>query len=359
MELRLDQSGSPAAWERKIRVEGRFRWAHHRAGWAWAESAIEADLGSPQASIRFVGAVEQALLDSREPLRQPWIGISHQIFALAPGAERLYGRKLPYLDGIWDLFLASLPAYRGLFTLSDTMRCRLAARLGDRVALEALRHPTPLAVPPFRWDRYARDPERRLVQLGHWGRLVHTIYEIEAPSHRKVWLPGPALDEEALRALVAAHVARPSAVSRPGRVCDQEYDRLLGRSLCLVPLFDTSANNSLLECIARATPVLTNPLPAVVEHLGEGYPLYFETVDEASRLAEDEARVREAHLYLKRLPKAGLSRRDFVRRLARSRIYRSLPPGDARVPGSRTAGLGDTPAPRHAPPIGRSRGLAS
>lgn len=325
MSFRADQLDPPPGGERKLRVERRFRWAHHRAGWAWAEAAIAAELASPRAPTLFVGAVEQALKDSQRPLRRPWVGISHQIFRLAPGAERLYGQRMAYLDGIWDLLLESLPACRGLFTLSDVMRRRLSARLGDRVAIETLRHPTPLDVPPFRWDRYAGDPERRLVQLGHWGRRVETIYAIDAPSHRKVWLPGPSLELGRIDELVGEHGGR-AAVALPGRIPDEAYDRLLGRSLALIPLFDGSANNSLLECIARATPVLVNPLPAVVEVLGEDYPLYFETVEEASRLAEDEGRVRAAHLHLARRPKADLSRDRFVRRLAGSRIYRSLPP---------------------------------
>ncbi len=319
-----ERNGVVSSRKRKIRIEQRFAWAHHRTGWDRVEAAVEAALASPHADTLFVGAIEQALLVSQEPLRCPWIGVSHQIPALAPGAEEIYGRKVASLDSVWDLLVASLPGCRGLFTLSDSMRRRLGARLDGRVPLETLRHPTELAVRPFRWELYAADPERRLIQLGHWGRLMRTIYEIEAPSHVKLWLPGPAFDAKRLRKFVGEPAYPASGVSVPPRVDDDTYDRLLERSLCLVPLFDSSANTALLECVARATPVLVNPLPAVVEYLGAGYPLYFESLEEASRTAEDRERVREAHLYLRRLPKDHLSFAHFVRSMASSRIYRSL-----------------------------------
>jgi hypothetical protein len=321
-----ERNGAVSSRERKIRIEQRFAWAHHRTGWDRVEAAVEAALASPRADTLFVGAVEQALLVSREPLRCPWIGISHQIPALAPGAEEIYGRKVANLDSVWDLLVASLPACRGLFTLSDSMRRRLGARLQGRVPLETLRHPTELDVRPFRFELYAADPDRRLIQLGHWGRLMRTIYEFEAPSHVKLWLPGLAFDAERLRKFVGDLADPASGVRVPPRVDDEEYDRFLERSLCLVPLFDSSANTALLECVARATPVLVNPLPAVVEYLGARYPLYFESLEEASQAAEDRERVRKAHLYLRRLPKDHLSLAYFVRRMAESRIYRSLPP---------------------------------
>jgi hypothetical protein len=326
------RNGAASSYERKIRIEERFAWAHHRTGWDRVESAVEAALASPRADTLFVGAVEQALLVSQEPLRCPWIGVSHQIPELAPGAEKIYGRKVATLDTVGDLLMASLPACRGLFTLSDCMRGRLGARLDGRVPIETLRHPTELAVRPFRWELYGDDPERRLIQLGQWGRLMRTIYEIEAPSHAKLWLSGKAFDAERLRTFMGEPAQPASEVSMPPRVDDDTYDWLLERSLCLVPLFDSSANTALIECVARAAPVLVNPLPAVIEYLGADYPLYFDSLEEASRAAEDRERVREAHLYLRRMPKGHLSFAHFVRSMAGSRIYRSLPPPAQRGP---------------------------
>lgn len=63
---------------------------------------------------------------------------------------------------------------------------------------------------------------------------------------------------------------------------DMEYDRLLSQNLVFLDLYDSSANNALVECIVRGTPVLVNPLDAVVEYLGVDYPLHFDNLAEAA-----------------------------------------------------------------------------
>ena len=83
------------------------------------------------------------------------------------------------------------------------------------------------------------------------------------------------------------------------------------------------ANNAIIECIARNTPVLVNRLPAVEEYLGKEYPLYFETLEEVAE-AEDMDLLRETHEYLLRMPKQWLSGSYFRRSLMESDLYRSL-----------------------------------
>ena len=58
----------------------------------------------------------------------------------------------------------------------------------------------------------------------------------------------------------------------------------LSSSVVLCLLYATAANNVVIECIARATPILVNPLAAVVEYLGPDYPLYACDEDEAALL---------------------------------------------------------------------------
>jgi hypothetical protein len=106
---------------------------------------------------------------------------------------------------------------------------------------------------------------------------------------------------------------------------DMEYDRLLSRNLVFLDLYDSSANNALVECIVRGTPVLVNPLDAVVEYLGVDYPLYFDNLAEAAAKAEDLALVLSAHEYLMDSPnRARLSGQYFLKSVVESKIYRSL-----------------------------------
>jgi hypothetical protein len=108
-------------------------------------------------------------------------------------------------------------------------------------------------------------------------------------------------------------------------VPDAEYDALLAENVAFVELYDASANNTVIECLARATPLLVNPLPAVVEHLGGDYPLYFGDLDEAARKAEDAGRLRAAHEHLLANPlRDRLDAGSFRRSFEESEVYARL-----------------------------------
>jgi hypothetical protein len=120
-----------------------------------------------------------------------------------------------------------------------------------------------------------------------------------------------------------------------------EYDRLLAENIVFLDLYDSSANNALVECIVRGTPVVVNRLPAVMEYLGPDYPLYFDDLDEAGAKAEDDRLVLAAHRYLMaHSVRARLSGRHFLKSIAESRIYRALDPAALAAPVTRPAGAG-------------------
>jgi hypothetical protein len=106
---------------------------------------------------------------------------------------------------------------------------------------------------------------------------------------------------------------------------NEDYDILLSENIVFLDLYDSSANNAVIECIARATPLLVNPLPAVMEYLGEGYPLYYDSLEECARKAENLDLVGEAHEYLKDCEiRKKISQEHFRATFEESEIYKSL-----------------------------------
>ena len=90
-------------------------------------------------------------------------------------------------------------------------------------------------------------------------------------------------------------------------------------------MYDSSANNAIIECIARATPILVNPIAAVVEYLGEEYPFYFNSLEEAAVKAKDENLVKETHQYLLSYSTRGkLSQDYFKKSMEESEVYNLL-----------------------------------
>jgi hypothetical protein len=77
--------------------------------------------------------------------------------------------------------------------------------------------------------------------------------------------------------------------------------------------------------VARDTPLLINPIEAVVEYLGPDYPFYFSSLEEAAAKAEDPDLIVRTHLFLRRHPlKEKLTGEHFLDSFTRSDIYRSL-----------------------------------
>ena len=95
-------------------------------------------------------------------------------------------------------------------------------------------------------------------------------------------------------------------------------------NIVFVDMYDSSANNAVIECIARDTPILINPLPAVVEYLGEDYPFYFNDLDEAAEKINDHDLIEETYKYLNNMNKDFLTQEYFLRSFVESEIYKGI-----------------------------------
>ena len=97
-----------------------------------------------------------------------------------------------------------------------------------------------------------------------------------------------------------------------------EYDKLLENNIVFIDLYNSSANNTILECIIRNTPIIVNKLEAVVEYLGEDYPMYFNDLSEIPELLN---KIQDAHDYLKVMDKSEFTMNYFYKKLLTSINY--------------------------------------
>jgi hypothetical protein len=107
---------------------------------------------------------------------------------------------------------------------------------------------------------------------------------------------------------------------------NKEYDDFLSENIVFLKLFDSSANNSIVECMARSTPVLVNRLPAIEEYLGKEYPLFYNNLQEAEGLLADEENIKKAKHYLDQpFLKERINSSNFLNAVKNSSILKSLP----------------------------------
>jgi len=310
--------------------------AHHRSGWAYALDSLAPLLSADGSGVLFDSSVEQSFWkrleeqrrSGRLPYLKPWVGIVHNPPNIPSWHER--GKSTSYIFRL-ATWRRSLEHCRGLFALSEDSARWLRARVDFPVSV--LRHPTG---PPFeRWSprKFRANRDKRLLQVGWWLRKLSSIHFVRPKRLGKTMIrPG---DEAELTQRLHDYAERERArTGAPpiGRwdaepispVSDRRYDALLARNVVFLDLLGSVANNTVIECIVRRTPVLVNPLPAVVEYLGEDYPLYFRDLGEAAEKADDFGLLERAHEYLKGIPEERFSGETFRRTVAESEVYRGL-----------------------------------
>ena len=105
------------------------------------------------------------------------------------------------------------------------------------------------------------------------------------------------------------------------------YDELITQNLVFLNLVDGAAVNTLIECVVRNTPILVNRHPAVVEVLGDNYPLYYDENTDLSRMDEwlsaSPDRIYQSHVYLSQLDKTPFHIDTFVQHL--NKLFQSFP----------------------------------
>jgi hypothetical protein len=320
--------GKPGG-ERKIDLGSQWLPDSHRSGWRYAMDAL-ACLHAP-GGVVLEGFIEKKfawggdpgdLRNDPRPHTRPWVGFWHNPPTVHDSFNRVGHAPGDILAG--ELWQESAPHCRGLFTLSRHLKRWLEARVQMPVC--SLLHPTELPAITFSPRRYAANPHKKLIQVGWWLRRVESVWDLDVPSLEKVVLnPFPATSYQH-SAEGWADYGRSADVIQLAYQDNRAYDELLAENIVFLDLYDSGANNAIVECIARQTPVLVNPLPAVIEYLGDDYPFYFTDLDEAARKAATIQTVVAAHQYLRDSPvRRKLTADWFRQQFVRSSIYQDLP----------------------------------
>lgn len=301
----------------------------HRSGWTYAVRRLS-HLHNPK-GIFLDAFIERTFAwnkSSAEPHFRPWIGFIHVPPRIPEWFQGDQSNERIFKSRKWK---QSLPFCRGLFTLSQYHRNYLEKNLD--IPVDNLIFPTETPEVKWGWDKFQRNPERKLIQVGWWLRRIHSIYRLPAGSYRKIFLKVDYFnwdyiihkEYEILKKSGLFSAEMYETADTVNFVSDDQYDRLLAGNIIFLHLYDSSANNTIIECMVRNTPLLVNPLPAVKEYLGEDYPFYFNSLEEAAEKAEDEDLIQKTHLYLLNHPlKACLTGEYFAKSFEESKIYRNL-----------------------------------
>lgn len=322
-----------ASVQPKLALSRHLTFPHHRSGWAYVLEALKPLLKpdgvilDPFIEATFCWDLEKNVSSGELPYRRDWIAFIHNPPGIPEWHEYDSAPQFVFNLPAWR---ESMPHCRGIYVFSKTMCDWVQERLDVPVA--AVIHPTEPVDQIFSFEQFLANPVRRIIQVGAWLRRLHSIALLKVTSLRKTLLsPRPAPDphlESLLRREAehepAAKIADWTSVEFLAYQSPADFDTMLSRNIVFLDLYDTVVNNTVLECIARRTPVLCNRLPALEELLGADYPLFFSDLEEAALKAEDLACIEKACQHLARIPMDLFSQSRFRDEIAESEIYRSL-----------------------------------
>ena len=326
-------SSAPAA----LKMIGAHTISTHRYGWSVAVKAASV-LADPNGVI-FDGFIESTFLyHSKEtflakmvPYREPWIGFVHN----PPGVPHwpsIAEYRLQNLDQN-TMWLDSLPYCLGLFALTEYLATWVREHWG--VPCEVLRYPTLTPEKQFSFEEFKSSSEKTIATVGFWLRRFTSFSNLRAGGFRKV-RPMLLSTENASgfdqihayendeRQFSGVSITDDNPIVNLKRLSGTAYDEFLAKTIIFLDLIDASGVTTIVECIVRGTPLLINRHPAVVEYLGEDYPLYFETLSEAEAKVCDLSLLKAAHLHMRDNPIVPfLTPQSFLNSLAGTSIYRN------------------------------------
>jgi hypothetical protein len=285
----------------------------HRGGWSSVINyVINNNFYNEKSNIYFFDTIENFFLwDNKDFLcTNNWFGIIHCT------------HKTPkYLDianinnlFINENFIKSLPYCKGIIVLSDYLKKFIDEKfkeLSINIKTYFFKHPCDVEnILYFDMNKYILNRDKKLLQIGQQLRKLSSIYLINDINHKKMWLTGTKNFEKCKKLLideVKHYNINKNLLDKNLTIkytnTFREYDELLEKNIVFIELIDASANNTIIECIIRNTPIIVNKLEAVVEYLGEDYPLYFENLEDVPLLLSNE-KIIEAHNYLCNLNKS-------------------------------------------------------
>lgn len=275
-----------------------------------------------------MSAIEELVCNDKI-IAEPWVGFVHQAptnnYKWYPDLQRLV---------INENFLRSMEKCLGLFTLSAVVKNFLVENLSPAHSVPVARLFYPITPFPdekkFNWDRYDQAGSKTVIFIGEYLRKYQSIFDLSVPrGYQKMLLKPPDVNFEQLLDCSKQSLSlkmNDSVIIQSDRVSDEEYDDLLSSSIVFLDLYDAVANTTTLECLGRNTPLIVNRLPGTVEYLGEEYPLFYDTLAEASALLGNRKKLEEGVIYLKKhADTMQFSSQSFLEAFANSSIYRSLP----------------------------------
>jgi hypothetical protein len=215
----------------------------------------------------------------------------------------------------------------GIFTVSKYLKSFLDQHLN--IPISALKHPTEFPETGFSYESFLENNNKMILMTGHWMRRFESLYFLNTyGKYKKVILTCWQNQEVGfIQRKIGEFCMRGDepkvvgGVTRKPYVNNEEYDRLHQNNIVFLDLYDVAACNTVIDCLARNTPLLIRRLAGAIEYLGEDYPFYYEDISEATEKIQNFDLIYQTHNYLKQMDKTDLTLNYFINQMIQSEVF--------------------------------------
>ena len=234
---------------------------------------------------------------------EKWIGILHLTYNTPEYLMNLNIKKL--LNN--NTFILRLPMCNTLISLSNHLNKFISDELSnyEYINKKIIYHPINIINninKKFNINSYLINSEKKIIQIGQQMRIFKSFLYLKLSKHAKIWLSGNINLEENINKLKIElntdTINLETYNVEHKYVNNNEFDNLLINNIIFIHLYDSSANNTILEAISYKTPIIVNRCSAVEEYLGKDYPLYFNNIDEVNDNFISVHKIKLANEYL-------------------------------------------------------------
>lgn len=294
----------------KLETAEQVVWKYHFFGWGQAIktlSSLHNNYG-----IKFIGYLDE--IASSQEIKEPFIGFFHHT-PYSPNNkhyEKLKGLNFYFNSKIWE---KNKKYCKGIFTLCNYTKKFIEKNFNIHV--DNLWFPMPNNnVNLFCWEKYYKNKTKIIFNPGNWLRDLNFYNKLKTSKIKTItknWKK------------ISPYFEDPNeSIECLGYLNYENYDKLISSNIVFQCYFDVAASNTILECIAKNTPIIVNRLPAAEEYLGKDYPLFYNNSEEASTLCDDEDMIYAGHVYLKNMNKKIFTSEYFLNSFISSKIYKNI-----------------------------------
>ena len=301
-----------------LNVNHRFGWKH-LIQYCIGETIIQME--KKATSKLLIDCCENYFLWGKEKnkiVQEDWYGILH------------YTNELPEIYDFCNLdkvlqnknFKQSLQNCKGLIVLSKYMRNYLKSIFAYEIPIYFIPHPMAEVNKKFNLDKFKENQNLNIIQIGLQYRKILDIYKLKT-TYPKIWLPGSNDTKKITSILKLEEEYNKYTVNMKSVsimvVNDKVYDSKILNNIVLIPLWNASANNSILECMRMNIPAFISNIAPVKEYLGKDYPMYYDDIKEVERIIHNKEYLYQlyerTHRYLVKLDKSIIDYKYFTSEL--------------------------------------------